>query len=374
MYRVAEFIPTLSNGGAEVLVKDYAMNIDKEKFDLTVIILWDLKNSTNSKILRENNIPYITIFEKFNVFHRVLFKLFGKRYVAHKLYKIIKEKDIQCLHIHLHLLDCVRIISKKIKNIGLIFTCHSNPEDHFINEREKANLKYLVKNNNLRIIALHENMVDTLNDMFSADNTTVILNGIDITRFTTVKEDKESIRKDLAVPKDAFVVGHVGRFEKPKNHELIVEVFNEFSKQREDAYLILVGYGSLIESTKKRIKELGLEEKVKILSFRTDIPRILKAMDVFFFPSVFEGLGISLIEAQIVGLPCVVSTAISEMAIISDKVAMLDLDEPLEKWCDALNGKVQNKKGALKAQDYNIKEVMKKLESLYIEEINRKFN
>ena len=139
-------------------------------------------------------------------------------------------------------------------------------------------------------------------------------NGIDFSAFEKTLS-KEKVRKREGIPEDAFVVGHVGRFNKQKNHKLLVETFAEIYKKNPKAFLLMVGNGSLQKETEERLKVLGLEGHYLILSHRTDIPDLMKAMDKFVFPSNYEGLGIVLIEAQKIGLECIISHVVPDAAI-----------------------------------------------------------
>ena len=150
--------------------------------------------------------------------------------------------------------------------------------------------------------------------MFKINNTEVIRNGIDFNKFRNVEKTKEEIRRELNIPTDAYVVGQVGRFAYQKNPEFTVEVFNKLLKKKPNSYLLLIGRGKQEEDLRKQVNKLGIDNNVQILIGRDDIPSLLKAMDVFMFPSRFEGLGIVLIEAQVSGLPCVTSDNIPEDA------------------------------------------------------------
>jgi glycosyltransferase involved in cell wall biosynthesis len=104
-----------------------------------------------------------------------------------------------------------------------------------------------------------------------------------------------------------IVVGHVGRFQYQKNHELLIDIYNSFHKKYSDSRLLLVGQGVEEAAIKDKVNKLKLEENVMFLGIRSDVNEIMQAMDVFVLPSRFEGLGIVLIEAQAAGLPCVTS-------------------------------------------------------------------
>lgn len=161
--------------------------------------------------------------------------------------------------------------------------------------------------------------------------------GIDLAPFT-VTCDRDAVRAELGIPRDAFVIGHVGRFEPPKNHAFLLEVFAQVLRQRSDATLLLVGDGSLRTAMEEKASRLGLSRAILFAGSRGDVPRLmLGAMDCFAFPSLFEGLGLVLVEAQAAGLPCIISDAIPEEAIILPKlVRRLGLHQCARTWAETL--------------------------------------
>ena len=138
-------------------------------------------------------------------------------------------------------------------------------------------------------------------------------------------------RVELGV-EDKFVIGHVGRFNLQKNHEFLVKRFADFAKTNEDAILVLIGNGELQEKIKEMAKEYGIETKVKFLGLREDIPQLLQAMDLFLFPSLFEGLPVTLVEAQAAGLPCVISDMITDEIMITDQISKVSLSGNTSLW------------------------------------------
>ncbi|MBE0697507.1 MAG: glycosyltransferase, partial [Anaerolineaceae bacterium] len=116
---------------------------------------------------------------------------------------------------------------------------------------------------------------------------------------------KRNILNELGLPADRLVIGHVGRFVPQKNHEFLVDIAQALLNIRKNVLFLLVGDGVLRASVEGKVKKLGLEPYFVFLGERSDIANLLQAMDVFLFPSLFEGLPIALLEAQVVGLPCV---------------------------------------------------------------------
>ena len=155
------------------------------------------------------------------------------------------------------------------------------------------------------------------------ENVCVLTNGIDVQQYVFSQERRALMRRKLNIPKDMFVVGHVGRLCYQKNHAKILNVFAEIKKEKQNSILLLVGVGELESEINEKTKKLGLNNSVKLLGIRNDIPDLLMAFDVMVFPSFYEGLPNSIIEAQATSLPCIISDTISTEVKITDRVVML---------------------------------------------------
>ena len=159
-------------------------------------------------------------------------------------------------------------------------------------------------------------------------------NAIDTNVYCFDEIGRERLRKELGL-EDKFVVGHVGRFNQQKNHAFLIDVFQELHHRNPQARLVLVGKGELEEAVRQKVCALGLEEYVIFTGVRQDIPQLLSAFDVFLFPSLYEGMPNTVIEAQATGLPCVISDSITREADITDLVHFCSLDSHISIWVDA---------------------------------------
>ena len=265
-------------------------------------------------------------------------------------------------------------LSLDLKNVRLIYTCHNLPKWFFDGKRKKEGkaAESLIRNNNMQIVALHKDMQLEINARFHIDNTVIIRNGIDFNRFTNIQESKENIRQKLNIPQDAYVIGHVGRFSDVKNHSFLIDCFNKAVKKNDKAFLLLVGSGPSKEGIVYKVNTLGLSDRVLFLEHRTDIPQLMKAMDVFDLPSKFEGLPVVLIEAQVAGLPCVVSDVINPESFNTKNITKLSLNDSLEIWADNLLNPVGNISEWGDISEYDMNKEIKKLEKLYSGEYDGK--
>ena len=169
----------------------------------------------------------------------------------------------------------------------------------------------------------------------SDSRTMVMPDGIDCERFAFNEEIRKKVRSEYGL-EDKFVVGHVGHFNPAKNHEKILSVFAEVTKRREDTALLLVGDGELENDVCAKAEELGLSDKVVFAGAHKDVEKMYQAMDVFLFPSRYEGFGMAMIEAQAGGLACVASDVVPEDTNADGRAVYLPLEEADEVWADAL--------------------------------------
>lgn len=172
--------------------------------------------------------------------------------------------------------------------------------------------------------------------LFGNRNHIVIKNGIDLEHFTFNVEKRDEVRKKLGIS-DNFVVGHVGRFTEQKNHEFIIKVFKNYSKTNTEAILLLVGDGPLESEIKQLVQKENLEEKVIFYGTTPDTAVMYSAMDVFIFPSKFEGVPLTLVEAQANGLHCLISDKISHEVVQTNLVDVNSIDTD-DEWVNKLKG------------------------------------
>jgi glycosyltransferase involved in cell wall biosynthesis len=159
--------------------------------------------------------------------------------------------------------------------------------------------------------------------------------GVDLAPFSRIC-DRQAVRTALGIPPDALVLGHLGRLAKVKNQPFLLDVLSRIQEKREKVFLLLVGDGPLRAEIEKKAVALGLRERVIIAGMRKDVPEMMSAMDLFLFPSLSEGLGLAMIEAQAAGLPCVCAETVPpETTVIDSLVTRLPLSAAAEGWADA---------------------------------------
>lgn len=169
--------------------------------------------------------------------------------------------------------------------------------------------------------------------MFEDKKFEIIYNGIDLDKFAFDPAVRDEFRRKQGL-EDQFVVGHIGRFNIQKNHKKLISIYEEFSKIRKDAILVLIGDGELREEIEGLVKEKSLN--VRFVGLSDEIPQWLQAMDIMLLPSLFEGLPVTAVEAQASGLPCVLSDTISPMTKLTDLVHFVELEASDAYWAQEI--------------------------------------
>jgi glycosyltransferase involved in cell wall biosynthesis len=200
--------------------------------------------------------------------------------------------------------------------------------------------------------------------------------GIDLTPFHDVV-DPIAVRAELGIPEDAFVIGHVGRFVTVKNHTFIVDIASEVAQREPKLYLLLVGDGPLRPDIEQKVAQMGLCDRVIFAGIRSDVHRLmLGAMDVFLFPSLYEGMGNVRLEAQAAGVYCVVSDTVPEEGdVVKPLVQRMSLSQPACQWAEAILAAKEADPGITQAEalrlveqsSFNIQTTVKDLQKRYLD-------
>lgn len=366
--KVVQFIHGMVMGGAETVVKEYALHLDRSKFDLTVLCISKC-NTPYDAVLKNSgiNVEYISdMIEPWDV--KGFFPLAKRKIqIYSKVREVLKRLNPDVIHYHLDL-SCYLFFSRIPKTTRIFYTQHYPVEN--IKTASKTDfffLKRISRRKSFQAIVLSEAMGNDFSKTFGRTRVPIILrNGIDIARFQSVKKNLSN-RLQFGIPSDSVVVGHIGRFSTEKNQLFLLEVLFEMRKKNKKVYLLMIGEGDEEKVIKKRIFDLGLNESVALLSRRNDIPFLLSLMDILVFPSLYEGLGIVAIESQVSGVPCLVSEALPSEVSISNRLFRLPLSEGPESWSSKafeildLKSPIEYKD----IEDWDILSVVRKLENLY---------
>ncbi len=179
--------------------------------------------------------------------------------------------------------------------------------------------------------------------MFGKCDFQVIQNAIDLEKFSYSREKANKIRDEFGL-EDCHVYGHIANFIESKNHMFLLEIFSEIAKLDDRAYFFCIGEGDLRTAIEEKQKALGLEEKLTLTGIRYDVENFMSCMDMLIFPSLFEGLPLTLIEAQAAGLPMVISDTITDEVIVTQGlVEKKSLDMSAKEWARHIVERVNEK-------------------------------
>ena len=207
-------------------------------------------------------------------------------------------------------------------------------------------------------------------NIINSDKYLLVKNAIDLDKYKFNEEIRNQYRKLLKIENN-LVIGHIGRFHFQKNHEFLINVFNEIQKRNTNSKLLLIGIGEDIEKIKDKVNKLKLEDKVLFLYSRDDVECLLSAMDIFVFPSLFEGLPVAILEAQANGLPIIASKGgVPSKAKMVENFEFISLQDKAEYWAEKIieysktNNSRENIK-YLRNKGFDILEETKKIEKYF---------
>lgn len=325
-YRILNIFMELDRGGAETFVMNIYRNIDRSKIQFDFLVHGEKIGAYEEEIEalggRIFRLPKMSLLSLAKYNHSL-----DEFFSAHKEYKVI--------HSHASELGC--FIFRKAKQYSVPFrVCHAHSAPNSFNLKTPVRFvfkKYMDQFSNSRFACSNIAGVWQYGKKTKFE---VINNGIETTKYTFNADIRDNMRRKHNITDGQFVVGHIGRFEYPKNHRFIVEVFEQIKLKKNNAVLLLIGIGSLKEEIKALVDEKGLTDSVLFIGAINNVPDYLQMMDVFVFPSLFEGLGIVLIEAQASGLNCIASSTVPQEANVTEFVTNLDLSISAEKWADVV--------------------------------------
>lgn len=327
--RVLHIVSAMDRGGAETLLMNVYRNLDRSKLQFDFIVhradQGDYDNEIRKLGGKIYNVPSLGIA--------------GPISYVKKLREIMSSNSYIAVHSHTDYQSGFPALTAKIAGIPHRI-CHSHSNnwpmvDSFKHKLLLKGLQSIIKISATQYCSCSQEAGAFLFGQKAVDNNQVTLlkNGIDLGQYLDETITKTSVIRELGLDQDAKIIGHVGKFSKSKNQAFILKILKDLIKKDKRYVALLVGDGPLKETIEQEAETMGLSNHVRFLGVRSDIPRMMKAFDVFLFPSIFEGFGIVTVEAQISGTPCIMSDSVpisTDMGL--DLVRYLSLEEKPEKW------------------------------------------
>lgn len=358
--RVLHILQRMEFAGVQTLLMNIYRNIDRSKVQFDFLVHYSTPQFFDDEISELGGRIYrFSVREDYNFI----------KYIA-QLNAFFKEHpEYKIVHGHMHSLGAFYLNAARKYGVPVrIAHSHTNSTQNDI----KKHLKLFM---NRRYAKYATDLLACSNDaghyMFEDKSFKVINNAINAKYFQFSKEKREAKRKELAI-QEQFVLGNVGRFTLQKNQKFSVDVLEGVLKWREDALLLLIGTGPLENEVKEYVQSKRLDGKVIFLGNRSDMAELYMAMDVFLFPSLFEGLGIVGVEAQAAGTPTICTETLPEEISVSPLLHRIALDN-YDRWVECVleiaDNQNENKDMTeyIKAANYEIKETAKWLMQFYIQ-------
>ena len=360
MKRLLCVISCMNAGGAETFLMKIYRALDRSKFQMDFAVNIKEKGFYDDEIKRLGGRVYYFPSKSMSLLGYVL-----------GLKKIIQENHYECvLRITSNAMGFLDLAIAKFAGAKKCIARSSNSSDgasffskfaHFVGG---ILFKRFV---NVEIAPSTEAALHTFGKKdVTSGKVSILPNGLDLNYYRFNEYGRKRIRDEFGIASDCFVVGHTGRFNIQKNHIFLLEVFSQFLKDNPNSKLLLVGDGSLKEHIISKIKEYGIGDSVILAGIRSDMPALYSAMDVFVFPSLYEGMPNTVIEAQSCGLKCIISNSITKEADITNNVSYLTIKEKdIQVWVDTI-AKSRNKtlNACILPPDYDIKNVVLKFQEL----------
>lgn len=353
MKKVLHIVGTMNLGGQEAFIMNLYRNIDRSKVQFDFVVHSKEEGAYEEEIKKLGGKIYrITPISKNVVKHCTEMK------------KILKNESYVAIHRHTSTaLVAIDLIIAKFLGVKkrIAHSHNTSTENAKIHKMFRPILNATV---NIKL-ACGEEAGEWL--FGKRQEFIIVNNGIDIEKYKFNEKIRNDEIKKLNLD-NAKVIGHIGRFSKQKNHDFLIDMFNEIIKKDKHFSLLLIGDGELKEKIQRKVKELNIEKNVKFLGARKDVNKILNAIDIIAFPSLYEGLPVTLIEAQTNGIPIIMSNTISNKVIYNDNILVENLENK-ETWVEKIVGnelkrtKISNKL----IQEYDIKKIAKKMEKIYLE-------
>ena len=324
--RVLQVIGIMDQGGAEAMIMNLYRYIDRSRVE------FDFVENENDGAYFDEEIESLGG----KIYHCPRFT--GKNLLAYKKWwKKFFDTHKEYLAVHGHIGSTAAFYLKEAKKHGLTTIAHS----HNTSVKNRKQFFYDVLSFPTRSIADHLFMCSKQagTDRYGAEAVQqkghLFPNAVDTELFRYDEKTRKNKRKELGISDNSFLVGHIGRFAEQKNHLFLLDIFKEIVSLHPDSVLLLVGDGELRQQIEAKIKTLNLEGKVVLLGLRSDVNELLMAMDVLVFPSKYEGLPVTLVEAQCSGLPCVISDKVpSDSILIKELIQVCSLADSSSEWAE----------------------------------------
>ncbi|WP_338487554.1 glycosyltransferase family 1 protein [Ruoffia tabacinasalis] len=358
--KVLQVLATLNRGGAESMIMNIYRNIDRSKVQFDFVV-----NESEEEYAFEEEVKSlggkIYTIPKFNYSNLPSYS---------QKWRTLFENHSEWKIIHAHHTTPAFIYLKIAQEYGMKTISHSHTAGMEKNPKAKLKkiLRYPLRYESDLLVSCSDKAAEW---MFGkkGKETKILYNAIETEKYVYNDDIRKSIRNKLSL-NNKVVIGHVGRFDLEKNHDFLIDIFFEYHKINPESKLLLVGVGKLEEKIKEKVDEYNISDNVLFLGARSDVNDLLQSMDIFIMPSLFEGLPVTLIEAQASGLPILASDTITKEVEITNLVKFKDIKSDTIEWAKEINNLINmprtNRYNEIVEAGYDVAQSSRELENIYI--------
>ena len=363
--KVAIVMGKFTSGGIKSVITNYYSNVDRNKISFDLLI--------------DNNSPIDDYSEGIGGRVCKISTLSNPFKYISQIYKLSKENKYDIIHGYVNALNVFSMFAGKMAGVPVriaenLSSAHPGEKKTIV----KNILKPFSKIFPTDLAACSKSCGEWLYGKKDIESGKVRIfnNAISLKKYTYDKELRDNVRNSLGLSDENFVLGHIGRYQYQKNHNFLIDIFDEVYKRDKNSRLLLVGYGDLKEEIFNKINSLGLKDAVIDMGATENIAGLYNAMDVFVLPSFYEGLPVVGIEAQATGLPCVFSTEVTKETGVIPDTKFVELSENKEKWADEIlkirdNYKRVNTEKYIIDAGFDIETEGRKLQDYYFDLISK---
>ena len=360
--RVLNLFTIMDRGGAETMVMNYYRHIDRTKVQFDFLVHREQRGAYDDEIEALGGRIYrlCPIYpQNFARYKRDLRGFFQ----AHPEYKII----------HSHMSELGYFAFREAERQGVpVRICHAHNAPHGF-DMKMVMRTYFKKRMMPYLTHLFMCGSESGRWLYGPQNESrfiMLNNAIDAASYTYDLSKREELRRQLGLA-DELVIGHVGRFNPQKNHPFLMDIFAALLKKESSAVLLLVGGGEGMSKMQEKVQELGIAEHVRFLGVRSDVADLMQAMDMFVLPSLYEGLPVTMVEAQAAGLPCIISDKVPPECILTEGlVDVMPLSASPGAWAEKILAKRAiprtDRRAEIAAHGFDITTEAVKLQEFYL--------
>ncbi len=365
MIRVLHVVGRMALGGTQTMIMNVYRHIDRTQMQFDFLVHTKDECFYDKEIIKLGGRIYRT--ERFNIINWLSYKKFWNNFFPeHEEYKIV--------HVHINSSAAICLsIAKRHGRIAVVHSHCTNPTEKSLRSCAFRIFAYPIRYIADYFFACSEEAGETRfgKRVTKSKNYKVFKNGIDVKSFCFQKEIRKVIREKYDISEEKFIIGHVGRFYFQKNHRFLLEIFKKVNEKYSNTELWMIGTGELEKKIRTQVQNMGMGKKVRFIGETSHVSEYLQAMDIFVFPSFYEGLGIAVVEAQAAGLPCIISDVIPNEADMGcGLVKRLSLEDSAEDWADAIVAAKDvsriDTSDYLRRAGFDIETVSKELQNFYI--------